>query len=170
LRDLLKYFIPFFILVLILTACTNDGLELKDGDKHLTEEMHDVISDYIVQKYASAYYATERQFEVHKVYGTSEANGVLSVYMWSYFAGFNKSTGTEGQSGHSLPAVIKLKKDGEDYKVIKYTEPKDGSMYASSLKKMFPKRYLKLAQQDAGHIKDLEKEMENKVKEWLDYN
>lgn len=29
--------------------------------------------------------------------------------------------------------------------------------------------FIKLAQKDAGNLKDLEKKMENKVKEWLDY-
>ena len=44
---------------------------------------------------------TEKQFEVHKVYGTSESNEVLNVYLWSYYGGFNKSTGLENQAGLS---------------------------------------------------------------------
>ncbi|MGD8189513.1 hypothetical protein ACQCN2_05850 [Brevibacillus ginsengisoli] len=155
-----------FVAVL-LTGCNGNGIELKDGDKNITVEMDEVISNYIIQKYLSSYAHTEKQFEVHKVYGTSESNGVLSVYMWSYYGGFNKSSGEEIQSGHSLPAVIRLKKNDAHYSVIEYIEPQDGDLYQSSLKKMFPEKYFKLAQQDIGNIKDLQKEMDTKVQQWL---
>ena len=159
--------------VIFLVGCNGnevDGSEvtLNDGEANVTKEMHDVISDYIVEKYASLAYPTEKQFEVHKIYGTSESNGVISVYMWSFFAGFNKATGLEEQTGHSLPAVIRLSKNNNQYKVIEYIEPQDGSMYVSSLEKMFPTKYVKYAQQDAGNIDDLQKEMDQKVKKWLE--
>lgn len=149
----------------ILVACSDN---LQDGDKQITEEMDEVISNYIIQKYSSSYYDTEKQFEVHKVYGRSESGGILTVYMWSYFGGFNKSTGLESQSGHSLPAVIKLREKDGNFSVIKYTEPQDGSLYQSSLKKMFPKKYIVYAQLDSGNIGDLQKEMDKKVKQWLE--
>ncbi|NMH69413.1 hypothetical protein HF072_11565 [Bacillus sp. RO3] len=153
---------------LFLAACTGGDENLKDGDKHITDEVETVISDYIIQKNATSYFATDKQFEVHKIYGTSEEDGVLSVYMWSYYGGFNQSDGIDIQAGHSLPAVIRLSKIEESYTVIEYIEPQDGSMYQSSLEKMFPRKYLKFAQQDSGHIDDLQKEMADKVKKWLE--
>ena len=143
-------------------------MNLTDGDKQVTQSIDDAISDYIVKKSSEGYAGTEKQFEVHKVYGTSEKDGVLSVYMWSYYGGFNQTTGTEAQSGHSLPAVIRLKQDGDTYSVIDYTEPQDGSMYQSSLEKMFPAKYVKSSQKDSGNIGGLEKEMNKKVKAWLE--
>ncbi|UYZ20220.1 hypothetical protein [Mesobacillus jeotgali] len=153
---------------LLLAGCSGNEANLQDGDEHITEEMDEVISNYIIQKYSTSYYDTEKQFEVHKVYGTNESDGVISIYMWSYYGGFNKSTGITNQAGHSLPAVIRLSKKEENYSVIEYTEPQDGSFYQSSLEKMFPKKYLKLAQQDSGNIEDLQKEMDKKVKQWLE--
>ncbi|MGM0846430.1 MAG: hypothetical protein ACQEUT_15755 [Bacillota bacterium] len=159
------------VFVLIGTAFSvlwNRGqARLIDGDSQLTNEMHEVISDYIVNHYSTVYYPTEKQFEVHKVYGTSETNGVLTVYLWSYYNGFNKTTATESQAGHSLPAVIKLKKVGDEYKVVKYSEPQDGSSYSPSLKKLFPKRYLAFVYMDSGNIGGLQAEMDEKVKQWL---
>jgi hypothetical protein len=156
------------LLILFLSGCSGKDGNLVDGGKHVTPSIHDAISDYIVQHSAKAYAGTEKQFEVHKVYGTSEKDGVLSVYMWSYYAGFNGATGSEAQSGHSLPAVIRLKQDGDTYSVIDYTEPQDGSMYQSSLEKMFPAKYVKSAQRDSGNIGGLQKEMDKKVKAWLE--
>lgn len=166
---MLKSSILFLLFgVVFLAGCNGNEVNLKDGDKHITKEMDEVISNYIVNKYSTSYSETEKQFEVHKVYGTSELNGVISVYMWSYYGAFNKSTGLKNQSGHSLPAVIRLEKKAENYSVIEYMEPQDGSLYQPSLKKMFPKKYVKLVQQDSGNIKDLQKEMDNKVKKWLE--
>jgi len=129
--------------------------------------MNDTISNYIVEKYGAINSSTDKQFEVHKVYGTSESNSVIRVYMYSYFGGFNVSTGAENQTGHSLPATIQLKKMDSGYEVIKYIEPKDGNEYSGSLKKMFPEKYVKMVQQDTGNIEDLEKEMTRKVELWL---
>jgi hypothetical protein len=153
---------------LLLAGCSWNEVNLQNGDKHITEEMNEVISDYIIQKNSSSFKNTEKQFEVHKVYGTNESDGVISVYMWSYYGGFNKSTGSEVQTGYSLPAVIRLSTKEENYSVIEYTETQDGDLYQSSLKKMFPPKYLKLAQQDNGNVKDLQNEMYNKVKQWLE--
>lgn len=160
----------FFLLfgALFLAGCSGNHLNLQDGDKHITEEMDKVISVYIIKKYSSSYLDTEKQFEVHKVYGTSESAGVISVYMWSFYAGFNKSTGIKEQSGHSLPAVIRLSYKEENYSVIEYIEPLDGSLYQSSLEKMFPEKYLKVAQKDSGNIDYLQKVMDKKVKQWVE--
>lgn len=139
-----------------------------NSEKQVTAEMDELISDFIVKKYAASYADTEKQFEVHMVYGTSEKNGVLNVYMWSYYGGFNKSTGLEAQSGHSLPAVIQLSNKGENYSVEEYIEPEDGSSYMPSLKKMFPKKYLTYVIRDSGDIGGLQKKMDKKVKQWLE--
>ncbi|WP_342543578.1 hypothetical protein MHH33_08640 [Paenisporosarcina sp. FSL H8-0542] len=157
----------FLILSIFLVGCAPDVPEIKDGNSHVTEEMDEVISDYIVEKYKGIYYPSEKQFEVHRIYGTSEENGVINVNMWSYFSGFNKANGVESQSGHSLPALIQLKKTDSGYEVIKYIEPKEGNQYASSIKKMFPEKYAKIAVHDAETIESLEKEMSEKVEDWL---
>ena len=168
-KNTLKLSVLFLMFGLfLLFGCSGDKVNLQDGDKNISEEMDNIISDYIFQKYSSSYSDTEKQFEVHKVYGTSESDELITVYMWSYYGGFNKSTGTEDQSGHSFPAVIRLSKKDGNYSVVEYIEPEDGDLYQPSLEKMFPKKYLKLAQKDSRNIKDLEKEMDKKVKRWLE--
>lgn len=160
------------VLLLLMAAvlfagCYGKELNLIDGDKQISQQIDDAISQYIIQNYSTSYYGTEKQFEVHKVYGTSETDGILSVYMWSYYGGFNKATGLDLQSGRSLPAVIRLSKIDGTYSVIEYIEPKDGSMYQSSLEKMFPAKYVKSAQRDSGNIGELQKEMQKKANKWI---
>lgn len=166
--DVKKVITVFFILIFLITmGCTKSNEKLINGDKQMNKVMDDAISNYIIKKYSTSFSDTEKQFEVHKVYGTNELNGVITVYMWSYYAGFNKSTGVQEQSGQSLAAVIRLKEKEGAYSVIDYTEPQDGSLYQSSLKKMFPKRYIRKVHNDSGNIDELRKEMDNKVEKSL---
>lgn len=170
-------------IMFVLTACKEDeNIKLNKGGQnersiayeengstvHISNEMNEAISNYIIQKYSSVYSHIEKPFEVHNVYGASEANGIFTVYLHSYFGGFNRSSGLENQAGHSLPAVIRLQEKAAGYAVIEYTEPKDGSLYQSSLNKMFPEKYLKVMYRDAGRTEKLHIEMENKVKRWLE--
>lgn len=131
--------------------------------------MDQAITDYILDHYHSLYYPADKQFEAHKVYGAHEKNGVISVYIYSLYKQYNKGETTE-QSGHSLPALVKLKHSGEDYSVIHYQEPEDGSFYLSSIKKMFPKRYVQKALNDTGNVQELHDEIEKQVKEWSEQN
>lgn len=157
-------------MIILLAGCNAGELALKNGEAHVPEEMNEVISNYIVEKYQDMATSTDKQFEVHKVYGTSEENDVTHLYIWSYYAGFNISTGIEVQVGHSLPALIVLQKKESGYEVINYKEPEDGSEWIVSLEKMFPKKYVKKARQDAGNIGTLEREMDEKVEQWLGSN
>ncbi|WLR43866.1 hypothetical protein LC087_07020 [Bacillus carboniphilus] len=45
--------------------------------------------------------------------------------MHLFYAGYNKETGTDGQTGHSMPVLIRLKKDSSGYSVIEYKEPQN---------------------------------------------
>jgi hypothetical protein len=154
-------------LLFIISGCNNSSEKLIDGKVQISEEIDNMISDYIIQNSSKAYADTDKKFEVHRIYGTSEENGVITVYLHSYFGGFNKKTGNAMQGGHSLPALMKIKKGSTGYSVIDYQEPKDGDLYKPSLEKMFPERYSKIELLRTGDIKDLEKEMDEKVNRWL---
>lgn len=67
----------------------------------------------------------------------------IGFRFFHYFGGVNKKTGNVMQGGHSLPTLMKIKKDSSGYSVVDYHEPKDEDLYKSSLEKMFPERYSK---------------------------
>jgi hypothetical protein len=163
----LNSLVYILFLVFIISGCNNSSEKLIDGKGQISEEIDNMISDYIIQNSSKAYVDTDKKFEVHRIYGTSERNGVITVYLHSYFGGFNNKTGNAMQGGHSLPALMKIKKDSSGYSVVDFQEPKNGDLYKSSLEKMFPERYFKMELQRAGDIKDLKKEMDKKVNSWL---
>lgn len=147
-----------------------DEAQFIDGDEQVTEQMHRVISDYIIAQHKEmGHQQTDIQFEVHKVYGTMQENDIITVYLWSFYNSFNRATGSEVVSGTSIPTtVISLRPSGESYEVVDYLIPKDGSESYSSIKEMFPEKYLDNTMQNTSNIEDLHSEMNEKVKQWLE--
>lgn len=151
-------------LLFLLMGCTsfNSSNEVK-----VTSQMNELISDYIIQHYDDVYPETDKRFEVHKIYGAKENGEVTSVYLYSLFLGFNKKTKTEGQSGHSVPAVIKLRSKDGKYVVSHYKEPQDGADFKRSLYKIFPRNYARKALEDSKNSAGLQKKMNQKAEMWL---
>ena len=142
---------------------------LIDGDANvnMTEEMHQFISDYIILQSQNQYEQTDAQFEVHKVYGTLQEGDKITVYLWSFYNRFNRETGNEEVSGASQPISITLEKNGDEYKVIDFIQPEDGSQFVESIQKMFPNRYVEEVFQQPINIDELKEEMQQKVNAWL---
>nr|WP_106783063.1 hypothetical protein [Lysinibacillus timonensis] len=141
---------------------------LVDGDSNVTEEMDQIISNYIIQQYQrNGFQPSDVQFEVHKVYGSLKGKDTITIYLWSYYSSFNKVTGNEGVSGSSLPVTITLQEIDGNYKVINYQEAQDGSLYVKSIENMFPEEYVEEVLQQPSNMGELEEEMQQKVNEWL---
>ena len=132
----------------------------------VTKEMTEIINNHIKNHYKNVYLSGDKQFEAHKVYGAKERHGVISVYIYSVYKEFRKNEPTE-RSGHSLPALVKLKKDGDTFKVIEYKEPEDGSLYASSIKRMFPEEFANQALHDSGKVPELHEQIDEEVQKWF---
>ncbi|QKE72020.1 hypothetical protein HPK19_04035 [Arthrobacter citreus] len=160
-------FIVVLFIPILLAGCNKTVLT--DGSINVTKEMDQIISDYIIEQYKGIYEPSDKQFEVHKVYGTEKNNNKLTVYFYSLFGTYNLSTKTEEQGGHSLPALITLKRQGSSYSVIKYKEPDEGDP-GVSLKRMFPRKYVKQAGYDEDNIDKLDLQMKKKVEQWLAEN
>ena len=146
-------------IIFILSGCASHE------NINVTNEMNNVITQHIKDHYKNVYGETDKQFEAHKVYGAEERNGMINVYIYSLYKEFNQG-GTVEQSGHSLPALIRLKKEDEKYIVKKYKEPEDGERFLGSLKAMFPRRYVDLALQDTGNLPELHVQIDEEVQQW----
>ncbi|MGA4721000.1 hypothetical protein [Fictibacillus nanhaiensis] len=151
-------------MLFLLMGCTSFH---SSNEVKVTSEMNELISDYIIQHYEGVYPESDKQFEVHKIYGAKETGEMTSIYLYSLFQGFNKSTEAEGQSGHSVPAVIKLKSKDGKYVISHYKEPQDGADFKRSLYKIFPRQYAKEALDDLKNSAGLQKEMNQKAEMWL---
>lgn len=158
----MRKYMYFLLSIIILSSCSNEGTPVK-----VTKEMENIMSDYILDYNQSRYFPSDLQFEAHKIYGAREINGNIEIYLYSVYAGFNASTKKEWQAAGSYPILIKMKKVDDTYRVIEYKEPGDGAMYETSIKEMFPANLARKAMRDTGNVKDLEKEIERQVEDWL---
>ncbi|WP_052124144.1 hypothetical protein [Ureibacillus manganicus] len=142
--------------------------QFTDGDYELTKDMHEMISDYIIEQSQHQYESTDAQFEVHKVYGTLQEGDTLTVFLWSFYNRFNLETRDEVVSGASRPVTITLEREGGEYKVIDYKEPEDGSLFVESIENMFPDRYVEEALKQPSNMEQLFEQMKEKVNVWLE--
>lgn len=157
-------FIKMLLIIGLLTGC---NVMNQSSSVEVTSEMHEIISSYIIQSYEGVYPKTEKQFEVHKVYGAKKVGDVTTIYLYSLYSGFNKRTKTEGQSGHLVPAVIRLKDENGKYVVSSYKEPSDGDDFKNTLYKIFPRKFAAQALDDTGNLAGLHEELERKAEAWL---
>lgn len=156
----------FLLLVLIISGCSSTNVS-NTNKFTITKEINDIISNYIINSYKEVYPKTDKQFEEHKIYGYEENKNIISIYMFSRYESFNKESKSKSLTGHAFPVLIKLEKIGSQYKVIDYKEPANGSDYKSSIKKMYPSKYVNMAINDNTSSKELEEEISRKVIQWL---
>lgn len=150
------------VLAALLMGCSQENNPVK-----ITNPMDRAISHYILKYNKNTYLKTDKQFEAHKLYGASKyGKGVIDVYIYSVYEGFDKDSKSKVKSGGSLPALVKLKKVGDQYKVIGYKESDDGTGWTPSIKKMFPPKYANEAIMGTG-TRALQHQIDKKVNEWL---
>lgn len=131
--------------------------------------LDEAISSYIIDRNVNIYPKSDKQFEVHKIYGTREENGVINVYMHSFYEGYSFVNGKlKAQGGGASPIVITLKKKNNKYTGIQYKGPKSGEVdYDESIKEMFPKEYYEKLTKDSTVHSEINEQMRTKVVAWL---
>lgn len=99
-----------------------------------------VISDYIKNNYLDwGNISTTSKTENHTTYGIDKMFGLKYVYINTSFNVYHDTV----VSGGSNPLVIIVKEDSSGmYTVINHKEPVDGDSYESSMKRIFPHKYL----------------------------
>lgn len=160
--DKLKIFLLTISLILFCSGCNTLN------DKLLDDRANEVISNYIIDMNINRFARSDKQFEVHKIYGIEKKSNVINVYMYSLYEGFSfiDDSTIKLSSGASIPVFISLKQDNDNYIVIGYAEPKDGEQYEKSVRDMFPTQYVGMALNDADDKELLKKGLEQKVHEW----
>lgn len=109
------------------------------------KNLDSVISDYIKNNYFNWSNVTgKKKYEVHKIYGIDKRFGHKYVYLYTLFEAFETNGNTKSSiGGGANPLVIIVNEDSKGiYSVVNHKEPLDGIYYASSLKRIFPYKYL----------------------------
>lgn len=137
----------------------------------VSENMNEIISDYILKYNKPLYAPSYVQFESHEIYGAEEKEDGIYVYMDVLYKGYDiTESGLNNVSGGFIPTVIILVKNkDEDYYVKSYKEPQDGDEMMSSIKSMFPKNIANKLQNDVVRNK-LQRDINIEAYKWLKAN
>ena len=72
-------------------------------------------------------------------FGSRYNNDELKVYLWVLFKEYDTSNNRfEEHRGFSIPHVININVKDDNFEIISYDIPKDGSLYKDSIKDLFP--------------------------------
>lgn len=128
--------------------------------------LYDVAIDYLKANNEDDHYINNEDYQLlisYDGFGISKDKNYKYAYMWilkeSYYV---KNEKLYLGSGSSMAYKFTFKDD----KVLKYEIPKDGSYYASSISKIFPK---KIAKKILNYNYDLKEEQIKKIKEHYSY-
>lgn len=134
------------------------------------EKIERTIRDYLLLKAKndSRGLNNEKTFVSIKTYLIKETKDKTIAYLWSLKETFYEENGNIIEdSGSSIPYKITLESYNDDYVVLEYQIPRDGSLYVKDMKKLFPKSVRKSMDNihDDGTIErlkfDIEEQKEN---------
>lgn len=153
-------FITIISMLLLLSGCS-------EITENITPEIEAAVADAILSENEADYYG-ECPAEGHIIFATETKNNTIYAYTYISNVAFGFENGNFVDiSGAQLPAVFEFNAD--NYELIKVLYPDDGAFYASSIKKMFPKKYeskvLNLSDADYENLNNqLDKYAENYLK------
>lgn len=125
-----------------------------------------VISEYVKDNIMPDNRKFDYKCEAHKILGMDEIDGVISVYLYLCFKGYR---GTKLEAGASVPMLVVLKKEDNEYIVLNHKNTGKGAYYAPSITAMFPEKYAERAinAQSNGIAKELGNEVKKQEDEWF---
>lgn len=77
---------------------------------------------------------------VWRLLGQERRGDEYTLYLWVREGDFHydEKSGLREETGCNMPMILTMKKEGEDYRLVKRSYPRDGSKYASSIREEFP--------------------------------
>jgi len=123
-----------------------------------------------IKSQGTGYAQGETETEGHIILSVKEENRTVKVYTVASFGAFGFENGvfTKVSGSGAIPTVMIFSKDeDDDYNLLEYKEPQDGSLYTKSIKNMFPKALQSTALSANKYYLDLSKQQEAQASEYL---
>ena len=134
------------------------------------EKINRVVENYLIEQEKSNRYYKSKTFVSTETYLIQEKKNIVEVSLWALIETYYIDNGQIKQDcGSSIPYKITLKKDNDEYVVIKHQMPKDGSYYTKSLKEIFTKSVINKINKvhTDGTIEKLSFDIKNQVEDYF---
>ena len=118
----------------------NGGIVLSQLDSKLDDAVSQAILSANINSYASGEFAAES----HYVFGVDNKTETIKVYLLENYTlfGFKNGFFTDVAGGR-VPVVMSFKVTNSGYELLSRKTAQDGADYSESIKKLFPKKYVK---------------------------
>ncbi len=118
----------------------NGGIVLSQLDSKLDDAVSQAILSANINSYASGEFAAES----HYVFGVDNKTETIKVYLLENYTlfGFKNGFFTDVAGGR-VPVVMSFKVTNSGYELLSRETAQDGADYSESIKKLFPKKYVK---------------------------
>lgn len=162
-------FLVFIMLIMFFMLKYSFGKQNKNEAISITnEKLEELVSDGIKSR-ASSYMDGEKVTEGHLILGTEIKDNLLKVYTISSLGtfGFENNIFTIVSGSGEIPTVLTFE-NKNNWEMIEYKEPLDGSGYGDSLKKMFPKEiYEEILSNSGSFSGEIKKQKVEQASEYL---
>lgn len=121
------------IIILILSVIIFMGCSIIRGNEnkelYIPEKEEDIVTEYLCKTVGPEILSEgEEYYCAFKVLGVGEEE----LYIWALIE-------NSSDSAASIPIALKIEKDNNQFKIISYEIPGNGSLYGEDIKKLFPK-------------------------------
>ena len=73
-----------------------------------------------------------------QVLGKDKNGDETTIYMWVLYMEYSYDNGLKEESGAHIPTVITVRETNDNYELVEYWEPRDGSYYPEDIRDKFP--------------------------------
>lgn len=167
----LHFLVLIFLITVSLASCsTQNKDELPAAPSNEDFQTIDEAVSIAIKGRSTFYASGETVTEGHIILDTEEKDGTVKVYTIASNGAFGFENGifTKVSGSGAIPTVITFSQgENNQYSLLEYKEPMDGSGYGDSVKKMFPLRLHSRVLSAHEDYATLAKQQEEQAEEYL---
>ncbi len=171
-QSVLHYKKPAFwvMIVSIIAIIVLAAVFLTNPAVKLDAEMTSLIEEQIIAHHSATYKSGELCCTDFKVLGTEKNGETITVYMWVLYHEYSEENGhiKEEAGAHTPTAItIKQKDSNNQYELVQYWVPGDGSDYADDIRDKFPWYLHGKALDSQRYVKEQSENCDRKAQEYF---
>lgn len=129
----------FCVLVLAILACAGTALCFLTNPSISIDEKLTVFIDCQIASFNQTDYSKEHFCCLDwEVIGKETSGDLTTVYLWALYKEYSKEDELKVETASHLLTAITVKKEQENYSLVEYWIPADGSSYSDSIKEKVP--------------------------------
>lgn len=131
----------FILISFLLIGCQRAVVALASQKRQAVDQgqLKEIIRDYLNRNVGYIGFGG-KVFSAYQVLGKEEAGDTIKEYVWVLCQEYYLSNGqAKLGTGVMLPVALTIRRQENDYRVISHRAPRDGNLYLTDIREIFPK-------------------------------